>query len=230
MQNLPKVLVGCPTSNHKGYCLEAYANAVKSLTYKNYDILLVDNSEDSTYIEKIKKEGLPVVKGPYHEGARDRIVSSRNILREETIKGYDYFLSLEQDVIPPKNIIESLLKHNKKITTGIYFANNLLPNGSIALIPLVYKLIDDKTLTMRPLTEDEVFKDQLIEVVSCGLGCVLIHKSVLEKIKFRYDLNSFDDRWFCKDAYDLNIPIYADTSIRCKHLIINHQPWKDIKK
>jgi len=227
---LPKVLVGCPTSQHKEYCLKEYADAVKSLTYKNYDILLVDNSENDDYMEKIKKERVQAIKGQYHEGARDRIVESRNILREKTIEGYDYLLSLEQDVIPPKDIIEKLIAHNKKIITGIYFANNTMPDGSIALIPLVYKLTDEKTLSMKPLSEEEVFKDQLMKVVSCGLGCVLIHKNVLEKIKFRYELNSFDDRWFCIDAYKLKIPIYADTSIRCKHMILNHQPWKGIKK
>jgi len=28
----PKVLVGCPTYNGKGYCLKEYAEAVKNLT------------------------------------------------------------------------------------------------------------------------------------------------------------------------------------------------------
>ncbi len=230
MKEPPKVLVGCPTSHHKGYCLKEYAEAVKSLTYKNYDVLLVDNSENYEYVEKIRKEGLPVIKGPYFEGARDRIIESRNMLREKTIKSYDYFLSLEQDVIPPKDIIEKLIRHGKEITTGVYFAYNQVPDGRVVLIPLVYKLVDEKTLTMRNLSEDEVFQDQVIQVVSCGLGCVLIGKKVLEKIKFRYELNTFDDRWFCKDAYNLKIPIYADTSVRCKHLISKHQRWSDIRK
>ncbi|MEM4244785.1 MAG: glycosyltransferase family A protein [Candidatus Nanoarchaeia archaeon] len=227
-----KVLVGCPTSMHKAYCLKQYAEAVKKLTYKKYDILLVDNSENDEYLEKIKDEGIKAIKGPYHELARERIIKSRNILRQKTIENYDYLLSLEQDVIPPPNIIEKLLSHEKEITTGIYFANNIMPDGSIALIPLAYKLTDEKTLSMTPLSEGEVFKDQLIKIVSCGLGCVLISKNVLKKIKFRYEKDSpaFDDRWFCIDAYNLKIPIYADTSVRCKHLIKGHQPWKNIKK
>jgi hypothetical protein len=230
MASTPKVLIGCPTSDHKAYCLKQYADSVKGLTYGNYDILLVDNSENDEYLEKIKKEGLPAIKGPYYERARDRIVSSRNILREKAMWEYDYFLSLEQDVIPPKDIIERLLKHGKEITTGIYFANNAMPDGSKALIPLAYKLIDEKTLSMQPLSEEEVFTDQLMQIVSCGLGCVLIKKEVLEKIRFRYESTSFDDRWFCIDAYNLKIPIFVDTSVKCKHLIIGHQIWNKIKK
>ncbi len=49
-----KILVGCPTAEVKEYCLKQYAEAVKSLSYNNYNILLVDNSADSNYSEKIK--------------------------------------------------------------------------------------------------------------------------------------------------------------------------------
>ena len=56
-----------------------------------------------------------------------------------------------------------------------------------------------------------------------GLGCILISKDVLEKIKFKYEegKKNTDDRYFSDDVYDLKIPIILDTSIRCKHLIIN---------
>src|SRR3989344_9577139 len=105
-----KVLVGCPTSFHKEYCLDKYAEGIKALTYRYSDVLLVDNSKDDSYLNKIKVMGLNATKGFYFEGARDRIVASRNILREKVLnEGYDYFLSLEQDVVPPKDIIERML-------------------------------------------------------------------------------------------------------------------------
>ena len=37
----PKVLVGCPTSFHKDYCLKEYVVGLNKLTYKNKDILLI---------------------------------------------------------------------------------------------------------------------------------------------------------------------------------------------
>jgi len=96
-----RVLVGCPTSEHKEYCLKEYANLLRSLTYDNFDVLLVDNSKDDRYYNKIKSLGIPVIKDKYLEGAKNRIVHSRNILRERVLNGgYDYFFSLEQDVIP----------------------------------------------------------------------------------------------------------------------------------
>ena len=38
----PKVLVGCPTYSGFGYCLDRFLARVKSLSYKNYDVLIAD--------------------------------------------------------------------------------------------------------------------------------------------------------------------------------------------
>jgi GT2 family glycosyltransferase len=230
----PKILVGCPTSFHKEYALEEYAKAIKALTYKNIDILLVDNSEGNEYFKKIQKLNLPVIKGPYFKSARDRIIASRNLLRENVLRNnYDYFFSLEQDVLPPPDILEKLLQHNKKLITAVYFANNIIPDSQTReLIPLVYKLVNNENLDMRPLNETELWEEQkLHEVVSAGLGCLLIHKDILKKIEFRYEKNSFDDRWFFIDCYNKKIKSFADTSIKCKHLIHNRPiPWNKIEK
>jgi len=229
---MKKVLVGCPTSFHKEYCFKEYLKGIKSLTYPNCDILLIENSEDNTYFNKIKKH-LPTIKGPYHESALDRIIDSRNILREKVLKGnYDYLFSLEQDVIPPKETLNKLIKHNKKVISGIYFVRNPI-QGQIKLIPLAYKEIpsEEELPSMRPLNDMELDSNSLMKIVSCGLGCVLIHRSILEKIKFRYENKVFDDRFFCIDLYKQKIPIYADTSIKCKHYILNRPyPWRIIKK
>ena len=130
MMQQPKILVGCPTSDHKAYCLEPYIKAVTSLSYPDYDIMIVDNSKEDAYHKRItellkkfaKDKQFKVIKDEYFENFKDRIVHSRNLIRDELIKNkYDCFLSLEQDVIPPKDVIERLLSHNKAIATGVYF-------------------------------------------------------------------------------------------------------------
>ena len=228
-----KILVGCPTSFHKEQALNEYSKIVRNLSFDNYDVLLVDNSPDDKYLDKIKSAGLKAIKGPYFESARERIITSRNLLKDKAVDNYDYLLSLEQDVIPPKDIIERMLKHNKKVLSGVYFVRNVI-GGDKKLIPLVYKEIpSDKELPdMRPLNEFELDKG-LTKVISCGLGCVLIHKDILKQVNFRYekDKDSWDDRFFCIDLFEKNIPIYCDTSILCKHLILERKyQWKDIKK
>lgn len=229
MEKKPKVLVGCPTSEHKGYALERYVEGVKALNYEKFDVLLVDNSKSDDYSKKIKSLGLPVVKGPYSEFARQRIIDSRNILRQKVLnEGYDYFFSLEQDVIPPRNVIQRLLSHSKKIVTGIYFRYEI-DDGVKSLVPVLWKKFGKEKL--KSIFEKEVLEPRLMEVGACGLGCVLIHRDVLEKVMFKFDKNyeSFDDMWFCRESLEKGFKIFADTSVKCKHLVVGWS-WKDIKQ
>lgn len=247
----PKILVGCPTYNGREYCLNQYINAIKKLTYSNYDLLIVDNSKTKDYYNKIKGMSINIIKDKYSENANERIVNSRNILRDKFLKEhYDYFLSLEQDVIPPLDVIESLLKHNKEIVSGIYYNYFKKPDKTMLLQPLVYKELTEeekkklkeyKDIQLgegplrRQCTAEEVEDEELIKLKACGLGCVLIHKDVLEKVKFRYEKNTkcFDDMYFCGDAGTAGFDIYADTSVKCKHMVLGRkkeESWEMLKR
>ncbi|MEK6903683.1 MAG: hypothetical protein AABW64_03495 [Nanoarchaeota archaeon] len=230
----PKILVGCPTSDHKAYCLDQYAEAIKSLTYSNYDILLMDNSQYSDYMKHILSLKIPAIKAPYFPTARERIVHSRNLLRKKVLEeGYDYFLSLEQDVIPPKDILERLLQHKQPVVAGVYYMEYDLKKQGIVIgkniLPLLYKQHDHENLIQ--LTPEEVQKSQFMRVAASGLGCMLIHRSTLEKIFFRYAEGKlvFDDIWFCQDLEREGIPLYVDTSVKCKHLM-RLMDWNSVQK
>jgi len=217
MNSQPRILIGCTTADVKDYCLDKYIKAVKPLTYPNADILIVDNSKDNNYFEKIKKH-LPVIKAPYEEDVKDRIINSRNIIREKVLnENYDYFFSLEQDVIPPKDTIQRLLAHNKKIISGVYLKLQQSLQGPYALVALLY--IEREPGKVGPMLPNEIIGKGLKQVSSSGLGCILIHKSVLEKVKFRYvkEKPSYDDMWFCIDAKTQGFNIYADGNISCEH-------------
>jgi len=236
----PKILVGCPTYDSKAYCLSEYANAVKSLDYENYDILLVDNSEAKGYYEKIKSLGLEAwrleEKGlPQNE----RLAFCRNVLRKLTLENYDYFLSLEQDIIPPKDIIKKLLSHSKKIVSAVY--SIVMDNGKP--MPLLWRFLEKEE--MEGLVEknpglkyeidgikqnnprfckrfemEELPQKRLIKIAACGLGAVLVHKDVFKKIMFRSrgGKEAYDDMFFCQDAFSKGFEIFADTGVICEHL------------
>ena len=255
-----RVIVGCPVSNYHLYCTEEYLNALKSLTYKSFDILLVDNSRQDTFFKDLIKRGINTVRIPFSENPRIRIVESRNILRQKVLGGnYDYFLSLEQDVIPPKNIIEIALSHKKDILSGVY-CGNIKVGNQVRILPLVYKfppesrlneakqIIDSSNLGQLKAEANSSYLDMVkayytieeiekekspTKVHSCGLGAVLISINVLEKIEFRYSekYGGFDDVWFCEDAKENGFEIYADPRIKCKHLIKNRAwHWKNLLK
>ena len=227
----PKVLVGAPTAAPYAYCLAAWASRVKELTYKNYTALLVDNSETIPYHETIEQQGIPAVKYPeFIKDSRARLPASRNLLRKKVLEeGYDYFLSLEQDVIPPVDVIEKLIRHQKPIVSGVYYKPYALTyyhQGKVVksvkkVTPLLFGLIEGVQTRMQFLSAEDVEEEKLIAIRFCGLGCVLIHRSVLEKIQFRSDksIDCHDDLWFCNDAIEHKFPIVADTSVKCQHVI-----------
>lgn len=214
-----KVLVGCPTCDLYEYCLDKYVDAVKNLDYKDYDVVLVDNSKNKEYTEKIKKLGLKVIKGKYYDDVKRRIIESRNLLRQYALdNNYDYLLSLEQDVIPPKDIINKLASHGDYIVTGVYFNYNI-NNGVKMLTPMLWKSVGGEDVVY--ISEDEVFSKDYFSVIACGLGCVLISREVLGYVEFRFAENEkcYDDMFFGLDVHNKGYSIFVDTSVRCVHLI-----------
>lgn len=143
----PKVLVGCPVSGYHAYCTPEYLAALKNLTYPNYDILLVDNSATDNFYQTLVKQNIPVVRSCYeHKDVKKKIACSRNILREKVLEEkYDYFFSLEQDVIPPPDVIEQLLQRQKPIVSGVYYNYYPIGDGSrTALFPVLYRWLTEE--------------------------------------------------------------------------------------
>tara|TARA_Y100000310_G_scaffold324935_1_gene387578 strand:- start:507 stop:1199 length:693 start_codon:yes stop_codon:yes gene_type:complete len=226
MSALPKVLVGTPICDWYEYCWDEFYEAVNRMDYPNYDLLFVDNSKDDSFYKQLLLKGVPVVRAGFeHERARDRMIHGRNLLRHKALtEGYDYFCNIEQDVIPPKNFLKKMVMHQKKVITGIYYSRYKI-HGQPTYLPVLWK--DDGEDSMKFFTIDEVEGDELIRVRSCGMGCLFIHRDVLQDIEFWYDRDKdgFDDVCFCITLWEKGIPLYADTGLKCKHMI-EGRSWK----
>jgi len=224
--NYPKVLLGGPVSDHHDYCYDQFLKTVKNLSYPNLDIFFVDNSKDNKFYNKISKE-FPTAKLDYNENVKIRLAESRNIVREKVLKeGYDYLFCLDQDVIPPSDIIEKLVNQSKKIITGIYYNpftkfNPITGNNETRVLPTIWVKSLRYENQLVTIKKEIIDSGKVIKIDSCGTGCILIHRDVLEKIKFRWedDKPGVDDVFFCIDAQKLGYEIHADTSIVCEHLI-----------
>ncbi len=241
---MERVLVGCPTYVGKTYCLKEYVEAVKAITYP-VDILLVDNSPDDKYLEQIESLNIPVIRGVRVLDEREQIALNRNILRERVLNGgYDAFLSLEQDVIPPPNVVERLLSHNKPCVSGLYYGlrqdGAVVRKTAMAWINLEHAILQkvrqnpqkypsqyaamekhgfDPGELQRGITPEEVRGvTRLIPLKAAGLGCMLIRREILEMFAFRV-MNSYDDMAFCTDLRKNGIPLFLDPTVLCRHLI-----------
>jgi len=231
-----KILIGCPTYERYSYCVDLWVKRVNEIQEYSkehqIDYLLVDNSSTDTFYNQLKEKNINVIKAPYLPDVRERVIYSRNIIRDKFLnENYDFFFSLEQDIIPPKDIIEKLLKHNKEIVSAYYcklqkvgLRDNETGEVKNAIIEfaLVWVSVDKERI--RRANPQEVLNKGLIKVGGYGIGCVLIKREVLEKIKFEYkpDKKAFDDMLFCDDAEKAGYDLFLDSNIRVTHL---SKPW-----
>jgi hypothetical protein len=99
---------------------------------------------------------------------------NRNKLAEGFLsRGADYAFWIDDDTIPPRGAIATLLAQQREFVSGIYF----LPKPPYP--PIAYMRMDNgmyQTLAGYP-------KGALFQVDSVGMGCALIHRSVYEKIQ-----------------------------------------------
>jgi len=146
----------------------------------------------------------------------------------------DYILFVDEDICLPENAVEQFLGQSKLHPTaaiaGYYplkdrnrklcneFAIAIFASGqnSSGLEPIFF--------TTKPFPS-------VSQVDFAGLGCLLIGRSELEKIRIKVDLtrlfyvtNSGGVAWsddsfdFCNQLAEHNIPLYADSSVICDHL------------
>ena len=134
-------------------------------------------------------------------------------------KGFDYLFFIDQDVIPPKDVLQRLISHQVQIAGGIYRQKFAPHNWCIFKAVKTQNGIDDK-IPVAPT-------GGLIPVDYIGAGCLLIHRRVFELLPFpwfRWTLTPdnpsgrSEDFYFSDLCRDNGIKIFADTSILCGHV------------
>lgn len=230
----PKVLIGSPIiaeKKYKRYCLDDYLGILERLSYPHREFLLLLNGQGGDHIIE-QYPILNIRRCPTLDSPLETVVNARNTLKTEVLtNGFDYLLFLEQDIIPPLAIVENLLKHKKYICSALYF--NMLKKGERKhgitreqhYYPMLWSFDPDQ-LNQGKYQEnvmglEEIFPSRLIKIDVCGLGAVLIHRDVLEKVSFRFVHNQpiFEEFYFGRDCREAGIDIFADTSVVCRHYI-----------
>lgn len=236
----PKVLLACPTSQHKTYCQSDWVANVKNLTYPNLEILIVDNSRDSKNAIELKRlfEGCKhkwqVINSEPKETVCDTLVDCCNKIRQYVLKEkFDYWFSLESDLFPPVNIIEYLLAFQKPLVCATYFTfggdSTLLLNHEMLRIGK-FPYVQIKTM-LNTFINDVKDKGVLKPTLQAGMGCLMVKANVLRKVMFRYDANEFKagyhDYFFLMDLYRLGYTVYSDFSVIIEHRN-NSKRWDKI--
>lgn len=239
-EKLPRVLVGTPIYEDKEYCRARFVANVRSFTYPNMSYMIVDNSKDDRYakfLTKLYTKG-HVAHVPRGENSRSALANSSNYLREKVLRGgYDYLLMLESDVFPPTDVIERLMAHGKSVAGACYIIGD-----GVHETPCLFRVRKTEMhgiggTELLPPSEWENYRNKGLKPIhGMGVGCVLIHKSILERFPFWY--SSADDArmasvkhrrhpdvYFYLDLHNNGIQAYVDTDIWCQH---QYSKWSDV--
>jgi hypothetical protein len=231
-----KILICAPTSAVKNYCFNDWIDNVMNFKYPNFDIRLFDNTEDNgenakrlnKYVDSVygdvgsdkKFYAIHSLKNKKIKGVIPRITLSHNDCRNYFLNNkYDLMLHLETDIFPDIDIVENLITEKKKVIGAVYYINegaerSIMAQRFIELAP--YVAISENF----GANEEIIFLDGSVKQVShIGLGCVLIDKDVLQKIKFRYVDNvvCYADSYFAEDCRSLGYKIFAHTNCIAEH-------------
>lgn len=143
----------------------------------------------------------------------------RNLIAEWA-KHYDYLLSVDSDIVLPKDSLKKMLAANKDIVSGLYIQRipgkqtveiyEDTPSGGVSNIP--YRRLENQGL---------------LQVAGCGFGAVLVNSEVFRKLEYPHFVyksaishsSTFsEDVYFCKKAREHGFTVWADTSIKCEHI------------
>jgi len=142
----------------------------------------------------------------------------RNLIANWAIH-FDYLLSVDSDIVLPKDCLTKMLNHDKDIVSGVYIQRKL---GEHTIE--IYERTSGGVLNA-PI---ERFQPPgLYEIAGCGFGCVLVKSEVIRKMKYPYffyksalkmEDTVSEDVYFCLKAEELGFKLFVDSSIICDHI------------
>ena len=191
----PRIFVGSITDERKKPIRETFVNSINALTYP-HDFKLIDTTDWWDIPTDI-----------------ETIVAGRNKLIEIFLNGnYDYFLSVDSDVIIPEDSIERLMSYDKDIVS---FKVHFMKNGQE--VPAAFKERFEQGVKIYNWQE---LDKPLMKVWGASLAIALIKRKVLEQIKFSCPIvERGEDYWFMRDCED-KFEWWLDTTVRVQHITI----------
>jgi len=221
-----KTLIGVIQSEANQYCQAEWIENLKSLE-GDFSVLIVENSFDDDNFNVLKTHFKHVLKGPYLNIIKDRIIENRNIVlnwfREH--KEYDNLLFLDSDIFPPSKALIQLLKRNKDIIGTVCWIV-----GSAHSYRAAWNFFREDVETgkhldyVKHLKQNETkFHDigDAVKIKEIGLGCTLFNGEMLRREKdltFRdtgFDLK--EDFIFIHDLRKRGYKVYIDMKVSCFH-------------
>ncbi|RMD58134.1 hypothetical protein D6825_01935 [Candidatus Woesearchaeota archaeon] len=216
---MTKILTGVVTNGKLRYALDHMITCISKQSVPSDKLFVVNNGEDA-YATLIRSKNLPdskVVESSCSAPSRtQRFAEACNLIREHALeRDYDYVLLVDGSVMIPALATQLLLLANADVAAGAYL-KDFDVGGERVIAPALFK--DEGDGNCRLYTYEGAAIPRVFEVGAAGLGCVLVRRRVLEKVKFRSFSESGVDSAFFVDARSSGFKCVANTAVKCLNM------------
>lgn len=159
----------------------------------------------------------------------DCATARNNIAQKALDLKTDYVLMVDNDVVLPHDALLNLLEDPRSVCLGYYVHRSPSNVGNVKTC--LCKLGEvNFTWQYQGSELDDLRQNGVnkIQVHGGGMGCALIKTDVFNKLKYPwYNWINYEDRhgvlsedlYFCNQCNAFGIPVYADTRVKCGHLL-----------
>lgn len=169
-----------------------------------------------TCMDKPNEYTLLLPQFPHGPWTSDIAKARESLVTQALNEGCAWLLMLDTDQIYPPETLTKLMSHDVDVC-GVRVHRRYPPWEPILKRGDIGKYL--------PVSEEEMFGGQLIEIDATGTGCLLFKMSVFERVPmpwFEFGMHNGntvgEDINFCSKARQAGVRIFADTSIEVAHL------------
>jgi len=213
-----KVLFGIPNEgntdpfaydNRMDMCMHLGAlQTMSHFGHKEYDNALFDIPGNTEY--------------QFSTGTVGRVFTAlaRERLADYAIDGgFDYLFMVDDDMLVPRDLFESLIKHDVDIIAPLAFTRNAPHKPVLYNLEEGYDPVDGEYYINHSVPYYP--KDQLVQCDAVGFGAVLINCNVLKKVPKNWFMSTSgagEDIHFCHNAKKHGFKVFMDTSVKLTHM------------
>jgi GT2 family glycosyltransferase len=149
-------------------------------------------------------------------------VVRNNICEMFMESGSEYLLMIDDDVVPPANLLD-MARHEKDVIGGLYYAFTPIKG----IFSVAYRILEDGSSECFDIGS-RIEHQGLKAADLVGGGCMMIRRRVLDAVEKPFfkivtdeaatRLVDTEDFYFCRKAAKAGFSIYLDTDMPCGHV------------
>ena len=208
-----KIVFCMPGRSYSREFLLAWSDVLMQATARGHQCMISQQYSSVVHFARAKCLGGDVLKGPDQKPFQGQV-------------DYDVMMWIDSDIVFKPEDFFALLESPYDVTAGLYLMEDL---QHFATVKDWNEEFFKKTGTFKFMRPDDVIgAPQYIQVAYTGMGWMLIHKGVVESIKYPWFWNplqnignlvdmSSEDVAFCRALTEAGHVIHVDTKIRVGH-------------